>query len=62
MSYVDGSRACGPTGFGLYRIIHELRADRTARVLVIRHRASAFDTDPGQHNNQAATLVAPTSP
>jgi mRNA interferase RelE/StbE len=31
---------------GVYRIIYELRDDRTVRVVVIRHRGSAYDTDP----------------
>ena len=31
---------------GVYRIIYELRDDRTLRVVAIRHRGSAYDTDP----------------
>jgi mRNA interferase RelE/StbE len=38
---------------GVYRIIYELRADRTARVVVIRHRGSVFDTDPHERSHQA---------
>lgn len=31
---------------GVYRIIYELRDVRTVRVVAIRHRAQAYDTDP----------------
>lgn len=31
---------------GVYRIIYELRVDRTVRVVAIRHRGSAYDKDP----------------
>jgi mRNA-degrading endonuclease RelE of RelBE toxin-antitoxin system len=31
---------------GVYRIIYELRDDRSVRVVAIRHRGSAYDTDP----------------
>ena len=31
---------------GVYRIIYELRDDRTVRVVAIRHRGSAYGTDP----------------
>jgi mRNA interferase RelE/StbE len=31
---------------GVYRIIYELRDDRTVRVIAIRHRGSAYETDP----------------
>jgi mRNA interferase RelE/StbE len=31
---------------GVYRIIYELRDDRTVRVVAVRHRGSAYDTDP----------------
>jgi mRNA interferase RelE/StbE len=31
---------------GVYRIIYELRDDRTMRVVAIRHRGSAYETDP----------------
>jgi mRNA interferase RelE/StbE len=31
---------------GVYRIIYELRDDRTVRVVAIRHRGSAYETDP----------------
>lgn len=31
---------------GVYRIIYELRDDRTVRVVAIRHRGNAYDTDP----------------
>ncbi|MEX2503293.1 MAG: type II toxin-antitoxin system RelE/ParE family toxin [Egicoccus sp.] len=30
---------------GVYRIIYELRDDRTVRVVAIRHRGSAYETD-----------------
>ena len=31
---------------GVYRIIYELRFDKTVRVVTIRHRGDAFGTDP----------------
>jgi mRNA interferase RelE/StbE len=31
---------------GVYRIIYELRDDGTVRVVAIRHRGSAYETDP----------------
>lgn len=31
---------------GVYRIIYELRDDKTVRVIAIRHRDKAYDTDP----------------
>jgi len=31
---------------GIYRIIYELRDDRTVRVVAIRHRGNAYDIDP----------------
>ncbi len=31
---------------GVYRIIYELRDARTVRVVAIRHRGQAYDTDP----------------
>ncbi len=31
---------------GIYRIIYELRDGRTVRVIAIRHRGNAYDTDP----------------
>lgn len=31
---------------GVYRIIYELRDDRTVRVVAIRHRGEAYSTDP----------------
>ena len=31
---------------GVYRIIYELRDDRTVRVVAIRHRGNAYNTDP----------------
>ncbi len=31
---------------GIYRIIYELRDDKTVRVIAIRHRGSAYDIDP----------------
>ncbi len=31
---------------GIYRIIYELRDDETVRVIAIRHRGNAYDTDP----------------
>jgi mRNA interferase RelE/StbE len=31
---------------GVYRIIYELRDDRTVRVVAIRHRGGAYETDP----------------
>jgi mRNA interferase RelE/StbE len=31
---------------GVYRIIHEIRDDRTVRVIAIRHRGSTYGTDP----------------
>jgi len=31
---------------GIYRIIYELRDDKTVRVIAIRHRGNAYDTDP----------------
>jgi mRNA interferase RelE/StbE len=31
---------------GVYRIIYELRDDRTVRVVAIRHRGNAYETDP----------------
>lgn len=31
---------------GVYRIIYELRDARTVRVVAIRHRGDAYDTDP----------------
>ena len=31
---------------GVYRIIYELRDGRTVRVVAIRHRGSAYETDP----------------
>ena len=31
---------------GIYRIISELRDDKTVRVIAIRHRGNAYDTDP----------------
>ncbi|MFP4311581.1 MAG: type II toxin-antitoxin system RelE family toxin [Nitriliruptoraceae bacterium] len=30
----------------MYRIIYELRDDKTVRVIAIRHRGNAYDTDP----------------
>jgi mRNA interferase RelE/StbE len=30
---------------GVYRIIYELRDDRTVRVVAIRHRGNAYETD-----------------
>ena len=31
---------------GIYRIIYELRDDRTVRVIAVRHRSSAYEADP----------------
>jgi mRNA interferase RelE/StbE len=31
---------------GVYRIIYELRDDRTVRVVAIRHRGNAYEPDP----------------
>lgn len=31
---------------GVYRIIYELRDDKSVRVVAIRHRGQAYDTDP----------------
>ncbi|TVR34994.1 MAG: addiction module toxin RelE [Nitriliruptor sp.] len=31
---------------GVYRIIYNLRDDKTVRIVAIRHRGSAYDTDP----------------
>ena len=31
---------------GIYRIIYELRDDKTVRVVAIRHRGSAYDIGP----------------
>ncbi|MCC5948486.1 MAG: type II toxin-antitoxin system RelE/ParE family toxin [Nitriliruptoraceae bacterium] len=31
---------------GIYGIIHELRDDKTVRVIAIRHRGNAYDIDP----------------
>ncbi len=31
---------------GIYRIIYGLRDDKTVRVIAIRHRGNAYDTDP----------------
>ena len=31
---------------GVYRIIYELRDDRTVRVVAIRHRGNAYGSDP----------------
>lgn len=31
---------------GVYRIIYELRDDKSVRVIVIRHRADAYGSDP----------------
>lgn len=31
---------------GAYRIIYEFRDDATVRVVAIRHRGQAYDTDP----------------
>lgn len=31
---------------GIYRIIYELRDAKTVRVIAIRHRGNAYDTDP----------------
>lgn len=31
---------------GVYRIIYEIRDDKTVRVVAIRHRGQAYDTDP----------------
>ena len=31
---------------GIYRIIYELRDDKTVRVIAIRHRGNAYDIDP----------------
>lgn len=31
---------------GVYRIIYELRDARTVRVVAIRHRGQAYETDP----------------
>jgi mRNA interferase RelE/StbE len=31
---------------GIYRIIYELRDDTTVRIVAIRHRGNAYDTDP----------------
>ena len=31
---------------GVYRIIYELRDDKTLRVVAIRHRGDAYGTDP----------------
>jgi len=31
---------------GVYRIIDELRDDKTVRVVAVRHRGSVYDTDP----------------
>jgi len=31
---------------GIYRIIYERRDDKTVRVIAIRHRGNAYDTDP----------------
>lgn len=31
---------------GVYRVIYELRDARSVRVVAIRHRGSAYDTDP----------------
>ena len=31
---------------GVYRIIYELRGDGTVRVVAIRHRGDAYESDP----------------
>lgn len=31
---------------GVYRIVYELRDDRTVHVVAIRHRGNAYETDP----------------
>ncbi len=31
---------------GVYRIIYQLREDRTVRVVAIRHRGQAYESDP----------------
>ena len=31
---------------GVYRIIYQLREDRTVRVVAIRHREQAYESDP----------------
>ena len=31
---------------GIYRIIYELRDDKTVRVIAVRHRGNAYETDP----------------
>ena len=31
---------------GIYRIIYELREDKSVRVIAIRHRGNAYGTDP----------------
>ena len=31
---------------GVYRVIYELRAERTVRVVAIRHRGAAYGADP----------------
>jgi mRNA interferase RelE/StbE len=31
---------------GVYRIVYELRDDKTVRVVAIRHRRDAYGTDP----------------
>lgn len=31
---------------GVYRIIYEVRGERTVRVVAIRHRGGAYGTDP----------------
>lgn len=31
---------------GAYRIIYEYRSDHTVRVVAIRHRGAAYDSDP----------------
>ena len=36
------------TGAGVYRIVYERRDLKTVRVVAIRHRGQAYDTDPRQ--------------
>lgn len=31
---------------GVYRIVYELRDDKTVRVVAVRHRGQAYTTDP----------------
>lgn len=47
MRFGGDSKDCTPSAWGVYRIIYELRdEDATVRVIAIRHRAEAYQTDP----------------